>query len=231
MILECPACNNRYLVDPRALGENGRTVRCVKCKHQWHAKPVVEEPEPAAEAVAEPQEPEVPLAPENPEPQPIPAGSSVPVVQPPAPKRPLGLVAAVAASFLLFIVLSVIYFRPAAVHAFPQLAGVYDALGLYETEGVVLSDLAYNKEAVKLKDRHHLSGLLVNTSDAPRHLPTLAITLIGKSDLTIRHRKLEEEYLLQPGESKVFNQIIEASPDSVERIVVELGNPFELQLR
>jgi predicted Zn finger-like uncharacterized protein len=36
MIVTCPACTTRYLVDPRALGDAGRVVRCAKCSKTWH---------------------------------------------------------------------------------------------------------------------------------------------------------------------------------------------------
>ena len=35
MILTCPSCATRYLVDPAALGETGRMVRCARCAHTW----------------------------------------------------------------------------------------------------------------------------------------------------------------------------------------------------
>lgn len=38
MILTCPSCAAQFNVNPNALGETGRTVRCGKCKHQWHAQ-------------------------------------------------------------------------------------------------------------------------------------------------------------------------------------------------
>ena len=39
MIVVCPQCKTRYLVDPRALGAGGRRVRCAKCSHTWHHQP------------------------------------------------------------------------------------------------------------------------------------------------------------------------------------------------
>jgi predicted Zn finger-like uncharacterized protein len=50
MIIACPACATRYVVPDSAIGVDGRTVRCAKCRHSWfQAGPdLPERPAPAA---------------------------------------------------------------------------------------------------------------------------------------------------------------------------------------
>ena len=48
MIIACPACSTRYAVPDSAIGVEGRTVRCAKCRHSWFQ----EGPELAIEPVA-----------------------------------------------------------------------------------------------------------------------------------------------------------------------------------
>ncbi|MFN3423934.1 MAG: MJ0042-type zinc finger domain-containing protein [Novosphingobium meiothermophilum] len=53
MIIACPACSTRYVVPDSAIGVDGRTVRCAKCRHSWFQHGP-EMPEAAVAAAAEP---------------------------------------------------------------------------------------------------------------------------------------------------------------------------------
>ncbi len=79
MIISCPACGTRYVVPETAIGAEGRTVRCAKCKHSWFQDPkpldLTEKLQDRAEetpAAPPPPPPPPPAPPPEPEPEPAP---------------------------------------------------------------------------------------------------------------------------------------------------------------
>jgi predicted Zn finger-like uncharacterized protein len=132
MILGCPVCRTRYLVDEEALrGDSGRTVRCAHCGHTWHqAAP----PEPNLDEAAGRIEPalEVP-------PRPAPSSEVLPGPRAaPASPRPVGrrggwgafrwVMAAVL--LILAILAGVVFARGAVVALWPPAARLYALAGL-----------------------------------------------------------------------------------------------------
>ena len=83
MIIACPACSTRYVVPDTAIGVEGRTVRCAKCRHSWfqNGPELAERPE-------APQSGGMVAAPPAPVQQaPTPTPTPSPIVEPDLPER------------------------------------------------------------------------------------------------------------------------------------------------
>ncbi len=153
MILTCPRCATRYLVDEGLIWTKGRTVQCDCCGQRWRAVGTGVAPEPAPED----QDPEVtapiveseppnftPLVPENTPPaiqakapEPEPESLFIPIrreTRTPKAKNMVGptrLVVIWVIVLIIVVALAVgVAKRDDLVRAFPGLAGIYQAVGL-----------------------------------------------------------------------------------------------------
>ncbi|MGE0716918.1 MAG: MJ0042-type zinc finger domain-containing protein, partial [Alphaproteobacteria bacterium] len=117
MILTCPACVTRYLVDPRSLGAAGRTVRCANCGHSWHQTPPADAPRRID--VAPPPGPETPVVRAN-----------LPALPPPQRPRTNYLPWTLALAIMVALVVVAHLGRDRIVEAWPPAAKLYAMLGV-----------------------------------------------------------------------------------------------------
>lgn len=171
MLIVCPSCASQYELDAAKLGPEGRKVRCATCKASWHVEPTAF-PTPPSEAetqalLAEELEHAAAIDAEitalAAEAGRTGAAEEMPAVEapPPAPKKRrgkssakpskttgallsrsrAGLPAAVALAGVALLA-AVTWQREAAVRAAPQLAGLFETIGLpVNVRGLSLSSV------------------------------------------------------------------------------------------
>jgi predicted Zn finger-like uncharacterized protein len=202
MILSCPACSTRYLVDPALIGPDGREVRCAKCGHQWVQTPPEDAPEPPP---LPPLQPEIHSVPEQ---GPLPAqiGIGLPVLSRPTFRRSSGL-----AWGLLLLLIGIfvggIFARHEIVAAWPPAARLYERLGLatpaYDSVLAVRNGTsAYQQEDGK--PVLVVQGEVVNISSALQAVPKLRASLRENGHEVQSWIFQAAQSRLLPGESASF---------------------------
>lgn len=191
MILSCPACSTRYLLEPAALGPRGRQVRCAKCGHSWQQMPPADMPRevdvslPAPGALALPDSAST--------------GSGG--------RRGLGLP-------LLIVVLVALglaggyFFRARIVAEWPQTAGVYELIGLPVRAmgaGLELTNVAYVRRQANGGTVIDVQGEVSNRTDRNIVLPPLRIALSDDQDKQLFNWTFAlDRSTIAPGETIVF---------------------------
>lgn len=203
MIVRCSACATRYLVDPVALGETGRRVRCTNCGHVWHESP-------SADA------PETPQA----------ADSAAPPV-PPAPltRPPEWAGWAAAGLFVVAALAGLALARNAIVANWPSTVAIYDAVGLPiqapQAQGLRIVDV--ESERVQEGERTILlvRGAVENITDKGRRLPPLRAVLADESGSELHQWPVAAlARVLDGGQSTPFESWLEDPPEGAARVSV-----------
>jgi len=195
MIVTCPSCSTRYIVDPKALGPAGRTVRCASCKHTWMQPPATDMPKPV----------DVEPAPDSV--RPIPPGSNLPAFTQPRPR------AGRAISWLIFFAVlfggagGLVAGRDGVVAAWPPAAKLYDIVGLsIDVPGAGLE--LRNVSSTRKEDGVPaivVEGTVANVSNRPREVPRLKAVVRSAAHQDLKNWTFVPGVpVLMPGETANF---------------------------
>ncbi|HEY0525896.1 MAG TPA: DUF3426 domain-containing protein [Stellaceae bacterium] len=214
MIVTCPACSTRYLVDGRALGANGRVVRCAQCSHTWHQTPPDDMARPV-DLASPPNTPDL-------------DDTDRPVQLPALPRKRRFPWAAV--GWLIFLALlgaatiGTVMARDDIVAKWPPAARLYAMVGLpVEPPGAGLDFRKVSQTRItdNGKPALQIEGEIVNVSNVARDVPKLRIALKDRSDRELQSWTFPatEERLL-PGASVPFRTTIPNPSEAATGVVV-----------
>jgi predicted Zn finger-like uncharacterized protein len=191
MILSCPACSTRYLLEPAALGPRGRQVRCAKCGHSWQQTPPSDMPR------------EVDLS------MPPPGTLALPENAGPRPgsRRGLGL------PLLILVLLALglsggYFFRARIVTEWPGTAGIYELVGIPVRilgAGLELANVAFTWRQTDGATVIDVRGEVSNKTDRDITLPPLRVALSDDQDKQLSDWTFTlDRSTIAPGETVVF---------------------------
>jgi predicted Zn finger-like uncharacterized protein len=223
MIVSCPVCRTRYLVDDEALrGHSGRTVRCASCGHTWHQAPSPEPPANGDEAKTDGRiEPALEVPPR-------PATTlEVPPRQRalPEPRRRRSrwgtlrwLLAAVLLALAVFA--GVVVARGAVVALWPPAARLY-ALAGFAVElpgtGLKIEKLAPSRTP----DGLLIEGDIANSGKTTQDLPRLRVALRDASEKEVQFKIVDPpQPRLPPGAVAHFKTPFDHPDDAAKGVVV-----------
>ncbi|MBV8652405.1 MAG: zinc-ribbon domain-containing protein [Alphaproteobacteria bacterium] len=217
MIVTCPACSTRYLVDPRALGSAGRMVRCANCANTWHQTPPEDFPQ------------SVDLQPDEPGP-----ALSSPRFPPPALPPParsgfftsgrLLLIALVAVGIIAAVVA-----RASVVALFPPAARLYSMVGLAVPPpgaGLEIRKTSPRRDVENGVPVLIVEGEVANTSNVAVDVPKLRVMLNDANDNEVQSWTFSvTEPRLMPGASEPFHTSIQRPSSSAAKVAVDFDEP------
>lgn len=223
MILSCPDCATRFLVNEALLEPHGRKVKCAKCQHVWFQEP------PAQEESINELEQELPKVEDIPEAvRPIPEGSGLPIV---ADEDGFSIlrVAAVFVGMIFLVTALLIPFKESVVHVWEPSAKLFETFGIpvmVDAEGIAIEDIKAIETIKEAQGVVIVSGFLRNTVDEHRKVLPLNVSLWGaRGDEPLETFSFETDFsILNPGQSSKFEYMHPVTRPGVEAIEISFAS-------
>ncbi|WP_374444705.1 DUF3426 domain-containing protein [Stella sp.] len=198
MILTCPACDTRYLIDPVSLGSEGRVVRCAHCGHSWHQVPPADSPR-RIDLLAPP---DAGQAPER---------LDIPVPPSPAP-LPNYLPWTILLALLVGIVVVAHFARDSIVDAWPPAAKLYAMVGVRVEPlgaGLEIRGIVTDRRIAGGEQELLVRGEVYNGSSEERTIPRLRAVLKDAGERALSSWTFPAAAArLLPGESATFTTAV-----------------------
>lgn len=230
MILTCPQCASRYVVDARRIPPQGRTVRCSSCGDTWRAQQDFQqeqaEPPPPRDLA-----PDVSRAPETElklTPRPADALPKTFRAKQVARDRTRKAVAAgavwgVLGAVALALLGAAVLFRVDVVRLWPRTAGAYAAIGLPVNPTGLAPENVH--AAPGLKDGHAaviVTGVVRNVELHPHDPAPLKVSLLDKSGQALAMQVVKlAPGKLGPGKTRAFSLAFLDPPSASSDVQVE----------
>ena len=220
MIVTCPNCATKYLVDPAALGTDGRQVRCARCRHMWLQEPEIRIVD-APSVAPPPDQTERDVRPRN-----------LPATFEQLRRRSLRVAMGWAVLVVVVVALLTAGFlgRRQIVAFWPPAIELYDSLGIAVAneggepifgEGLAVEGLSLDRLTEDDGEVLYIRGRLINRADVTRPVPALRVRLTD-ADGEIRHEWTfsVSSDRLGPGESVGFETSLRNPEGTVTRLEI-----------
>lgn len=243
MIITCPRCATRYLLEAGVVRPPGRQVRCARCQHTWFQDPQPDLPTPIPVPVEEPAHagpvtdrsrmlPAPPGSVAQPVPRfeippPPPIATSPVVDRQRARSRSLaGL--SILLAFLAGFVLLFLYMPNEIAQVWPESASLYDALGMpVNTRGFKII-ASHTQELDKTVPVIAIKGQIINETDRELPVPKVRLAVRDQAGKEIYHwTVLADQQRLGPHEQGTFSARLESPPAEAADLEVRFARSGE----
>jgi len=243
MIITCPRCATRYLLEAGVVRPPGRQVRCARCQHTWFQESGAELPKPIPVPVEE-QAPAGPVTdksrmlppPPGSIPQPVPRFEIPP--PPPLTPGPYGdrqrarsrsLAGVMLVLAIVTGLVALVLFMPNTVaQMWPQSASLYEALGMaVNTRGFKII-ATHTQELDATGPVISIKGQIINETERELAVPKVRLAVRDNSGREIYHwTVLADQQRLGPKEQGTFSARRESPPSDAADLEVRFAREGE----